>query len=585
MPPQNSTEFSVVASSGLLAPTSSTRTGSGYFSPKTARTPGSFLGLGQRHRHRRHRQVGVDLLVDQSLDLRGLFGGQRFVVGEVEACLVGVHQRAFLLDVVARTAQGPVEQVRRSVVAHGVRAVDADLQRRRLARLDTALGDMADVQHGVTEFLRVRHLEKPGRRDDGARITDLAALLAVEVGVVQQQGGLFLSLQSPRRLDGVVAHPADDGAGRGQAAVLGRVVRLRQLTLNGGHDELLPALARLFLELVPQVGVPLAVNAQPRLGCHLLSDVDEEAIGSVQVKGFLAADDLATRRTRPLGHFLKQLQPAVQSANESFLLFEDGVHHLLRIAAQLGEGAAHDLDNRRHQFVQERRRCTQVLPAISLGAAQDAADDVAAFLIRRPGPIGQGEGQCPNVVGDYPIGGILDVTECAGVLRCSRHLLNGGEEGREDVGVVVARLVLDDRGDALEAHAGIDVPRRQRAEFAIAAAVVLDEDEVPYLDNVRRARVDQLATALVGGAITMNLAARSARSRFAHLPEVVFLVAPVNVARVDVGLGLPQLERLVVARYSLPRVPSKTVACRRLLSSCHTPVSNSQAQRMASFLK
>ena len=43
VPPQNSTESSGVASSGFSGPISTTRTGSGYFSPNTARTPGTFF--------------------------------------------------------------------------------------------------------------------------------------------------------------------------------------------------------------------------------------------------------------------------------------------------------------------------------------------------------------------------------------------------------------------------------------------------------------------------------------------------------------------------------------------------------------
>ena len=43
-------------------------------------------------------------------------------MGEVEARFVGIDERAFLLDVLAQhLAQGPVEQVRRRVIPHGVR--------------------------------------------------------------------------------------------------------------------------------------------------------------------------------------------------------------------------------------------------------------------------------------------------------------------------------------------------------------------------------------------------------------------------------------------------------------------------------
>jgi hypothetical protein len=81
----------------------------------------------------------------------------------------------------------------------------------------------------------------------------------------------------------------------------------------------------------------------------------------------------------------------------------------------------------------------------------------------------------------------------------------GGDlvEGRlEDVGLVVRRLggeILEalrrgvDAGDALEAHAGVDVFGGQRGEGAVGVRVELDEDVVPDLDA---ARADELFTSL-----------------------------------------------------------------------------------------
>ena len=60
------------------------------------------------------------------------------------------------------------------------------------------------------------------------------------------------------------------------------------------------------------------------------------------------------------------------------------------------------------------------------------------------------------------------------------------QDRREHIGVVVARLALQHRRDALEAHAGIDVLGRQRRQRSVGVAVELDEDEVPDLDDVRR---------------------------------------------------------------------------------------------------
>ena len=51
--------------------------------------------------------------------------------------------------------------------------------------------------------------------------------------------------------------------------------------------------------------------------------------------------------------------------------------------------------------------------------------------------------------------------------------------------------VLDDAGDALEAHAGIHVLGGQRREGAVRVGVELDEDEVPDLDALGGALVDE----------------------------------------------------------------------------------------------
>ena len=102
----------------------------------------------------------------------------------------------------------------------------------------------------------------------------------------------------------------------------------------------------------------------------------------------------------------------------------------------------------------------------------------------------------------------------------------------EEVGVVVAEDVLQHGDDALEAHAGVDVLGRQLAQAPVGLAVVLDEDEVPELDVARAVAVDgadvaghALPVAGLRAAIEMDLGARPARPRLAHLPEVLALEA------------------------------------------------------------
>ncbi len=93
--------------------------------------------------------------------------------------------------------------------------------------------------------------------------------------------------------------------------------------------------------------------------------------------------------------------------------------------------------------------------------------------------------------------------------------------------------------------------RRQRRQFLIRAAVELDEHQVPDLDHVRRTRVDELAALPSLRAVIVDLGAWAARAGVAHFPEVVLLVAQMNVRRVDVRLEAPQRRGLVVARQAL----------------------------------
>ena len=109
VPPQSSRE---------TPSTSTTRTSSPYFSPKSIIAP-SFRASSIGDDERAHRVVLEDRLVDAPLDRLPLLGRQRLRVREVEAQLVGPHRRAGLVDVVAEhRAQRLVQEVRSRVVRH-----------------------------------------------------------------------------------------------------------------------------------------------------------------------------------------------------------------------------------------------------------------------------------------------------------------------------------------------------------------------------------------------------------------------------------------------------------------------------------
>ena len=155
------------------------------------------------------------------------------------------------------------------------------------------------------------------------------------------------------------------------------------------------------------------------------------------------------------------------------------------------------------------------------------------------------------------------------VVLVAAHFLQFVEDRAEDVGLVVgdfsvgevseALRALDDRGEALEAHAGIDVLRGQRGEGAVGVGVELDEDVVPDLDALGAALVDEPPFGVArGGEVDVDLRARTARAGLAHHPEIVLFVA---VHDVDRGIEpdaaellRPQLPRLLIALARIARI-------------------------------
>ncbi len=119
----------------------------------------------------------------------------------------------------------------------------------------------------------------------------------------------------------------------------------------------------------------------------------------------------------------------------------------------------------------------------------------------------------------------------------------------EHICVIVALLALESHAEALEAHARVNIPVRQKLKLTACLSVVLHEHEVPYLYHKMMSLVHKLPSRkccnlLVAPEVNVYFAAWSARACVAHLPEVVMLVSEQNpVLR---KIFLPCLHRLCV---------------------------------------
>ena len=139
------------------------------------------------------------------------------------------------------------------------------------------------------------------------------------------------------------------------------------------------------------------------------------------------------------------------------------------------------------------------------------------------------------------------------VLR-ARQLDGGVDNGAQKVGLVDVVHALEQAGDTLDAHAGIDVLLRQLTDdFEVAllvslAADGLHEHEVPDL-HVAVVVCDRAAfDAVLRAAVVVDLRARSAGAGDAHGPEVVLHAHALDALFRDTDLVAPDRGRLVVVQ-------------------------------------
>ncbi len=129
-----------------------------------------------------------------------------------------------------------------------------------------------------------------------------------------------------------------------------------------------------------------------------------------------------------------------------------------------------------------------------------------------------------------------------------RHLADAvelGEDGSEDLGFVAALFALEDRGDAFEAHPGIDVFAGKELVFALGVLVVLHENVVPDFDPALVGGVKDRGRLAAAGPVE-HLGVRAAGAGLAGgAPPVVFF-AKLGDAFGGDAERIPELPREVV---------------------------------------
>ena len=122
------------------------------------------------------------------------------------------------------------------------------------------------------------------------------------------------------------------------------------------------------------------------------------------------------------------------------------------------------------------------------------------------------------MVGDDAVAGLLRAVRIHA--RCFRR---GSDEGAHEVDVVVGMHALQDRRDALQAHARVDGGAGQGDALAAVHLLILHEDEVPELQEPVSILIRAAGRAALQGRalIVEDFRAGAAGAGLAHGPEIV----------------------------------------------------------------
>ena len=254
------------------------------------------------------------------------------------------------------------------------------------------------------------------------------------------------------------------------------------------------------------------IHRHPTLTRHVLGEIQREAVGVVQAERSSAGDDVVADAGR---HLFENLHARIQRFGEALFFGQQGTLGGGAAFAQDRIGFAHQVIQRGDQFVEERLAHAQH-PAVTQRTADNPAQHIAAAFVRRQHTIDNQESAGADVVSNHAQGFVFQI-------------VGGGELGRvpdqalEQIDFIIGMHMLQDRGDALQAHAGIHAGGRQRRQRAVGRTVELHEHVVPDFDETIAIfiRGTGRATEVVRAVIVEDFTARAAGTGIGHLPEIV----------------------------------------------------------------
>ena len=521
---------------------------------------------------------GEDILINDPFDLRKLLRRQRAIRIKVKAEPVGRNERTRLTRLIAdNPMKRRVKKMRRGMIRLNIAPpLQVDFDDGRLPSLDRPGNDRPGMQYQpVQRPSDILHLkdERPVRRPDRPGIADLPAHLQIQIRRADDQLRILAlanrrvrspvgQRQQQRRfhrlaLIRIIADPLRRKLPAGNQLVQVYAV---PLGLLAGHPP--DRLSRARSDPMRLGGGPitLAIDVEPLIADEIVSDLDRKPMRRVQVKTDCPVDNRLSLGAHPRQDLVQLMNPGVERLIETLLLRDQPRKNRVMRSPQLRISVLIRFDNRFRDLVHERFGQAQLMTEADR-APDDHAADIISPDIPRNDPVGDQERRRPRMVADHAVRS--EIRRRLRVVRPGQPL-NRFQRSLEQVGPIVGIDALKNRDDPLEPHPRVDESLRQWEKLVRTDAVILNENQVPELQEPRTIAIygtdvpgDVPLIAVIRPQIDMNLGTGTAGTRIRHLPEIFLAPEIEDMIRIHPRLTLPDFECLRVS-FDLPALVLET---------------------------
>ncbi|CDE05298.1 putative uncharacterized protein [Anaerotruncus sp. CAG:390] len=368
-------------------------------------------------------------------------------------------------------AQLVLKQVERGVVAaYCLAACDVYTGGHAVADVDDTLAEGAHMQVDAVGLLGVVYKDRHIVGRDDTTVADLAAALTVEGCAVENESEITLGNFLAKHIVGDYRHDLCVGHIFGVSGEFRLGQTAQQILLRGIPAADVAACGTGAVALLEHKSLKaLVVHLKPRLLCDLAREVDGEAVGVVELEHAVARESGCVFFLGVGDHAGENIKPRVDGGVEALLFDRDDLHDIVTLCVKLGIRLVVFADRNGKNVGEELTVYAEQL-AVTGGAADYAAQHVAASLVRGDNAVGDHEHRALDVVGYNADGDIVVLVGAVGLARDLAHLVKYLAYGIDLKHIVHA---LHYAREAFKTHAGVDVFLLQLGVIAVTVVVEL----------------------------------------------------------------------------------------------------------------